>query len=72
VAGFVSCLLRGGRRLGIAAAGPLPPLGVRVALLMPTYNEQPSRVMAGLAAIVQSLTESGRGGICSSPVVSVG
>jgi len=61
VAGFVSCLLRGGRRLGIAAFGPLQPLGVRVALLMPTYNEQPSRVMAGLAAIVQSLTESGRG-----------
>jgi membrane glycosyltransferase len=60
VAGFVSCLLRGGRRLGIAAAGPLPSLGARTALLMPTYNEQPSRVVAGLEAIYHSLAETGQ------------
>ena len=61
VAGFVSCLFRGGRRLGIAAGGALPPLGVRTALLMPTYNEQPSRVMAGVAAIHESLAAAGCG-----------
>jgi membrane glycosyltransferase len=61
VAGFVSCLFRGGRRLGIGAGGHLPPLGVRTALLMPTYNEQPSRVMAGIAAIYESLADAGYG-----------
>ena len=60
VAGTVSCLLRGGRRLGIAAGGPLPPLHQRTALLMPTYNEQPSRVIAGLEAIQLSLQATGR------------
>ncbi len=60
VAGFVSCLFRGGRRLGIAASGPLPEPGVRTALLMPTYNEQPSRVMAGLEAIQLSLAATGQ------------
>jgi membrane glycosyltransferase len=57
----VSCLLRGGRRLGIAASGPLPSLGARAALLMPTYNEQPSRVVAGLEAIHHSLAGTGQG-----------
>ena len=61
LAGFVSCLLRGGRRLGIGT-GTLPPLQVRTALLMPTYNEQPSRVMAGLEAIIRSLAETGYAG----------
>ena len=62
VAGFVSCLARGGRRLGIGLDGPLPTVGVRTALLMPTYNEPPSRVMAGLEAIQLSLAETGQGG----------
>ena len=60
VAGFLSCLFRGGRRLGVGA-GPLPAPTVRTALLMPTYNEQPSRVMAGLEAIAASLAETGCG-----------
>ena len=60
VAGFVSCLFRGGRRLGIAAGGALPTAAVRTALLLPTYNEQPSRVMAGLEAIQRSLAETGQ------------
>ena len=59
-AGFVSCLFRGGRRLGIQRSGPLPDVEVRTALLMPTYNEQPSRVMAGLEAIHASLAETGQ------------
>ena len=61
VAGFVSCLLRGGRRLGIAASGPLPAVSTRTALLMPTYNEPPHRVMAGVEAICLSLTATGQG-----------
>ena len=61
VAGFLSCLFRGGRRLGVGV-GPLPTPGVRTALLMPTYNEQPSRVMAGLEAIAASLEETGCAG----------
>jgi membrane glycosyltransferase len=47
IAGFVSVLARGGRRL--VAPNDLPRS--RTALLMPTYNESPARVMAGLQAI---------------------
>ena len=60
IAGFVSCLFRGGRRLGIGSKTQ-PTLSVRTALLMPTYNEQPARVMAGLEAIAGSLAETGHG-----------
>ena len=58
--GFVAQLRRGGLGLGISSDGPLPELGVRTALLLPTYNESPSRVMAGLAAIHESLAATGR------------
>ena len=61
VAGFVALLARrGGLSLGIARDGPLPELAVRTALLMPTYNENPARVMAGLQAIIESLDATGR------------
>jgi membrane glycosyltransferase len=60
LAGFVVTLGRGGFRLGISADGKLPELSTRTALLMPTYNEEPARVMAGLQAIVESLEASGR------------
>ncbi|MBO1074756.1 glucans biosynthesis glucosyltransferase MdoH [Roseomonas marmotae] len=57
--GFVRLLLGPDRRLGIAPDGPPPmPSGI-TALLMPTYNEDPSRVMAGLQAIHASLTTAG-------------
>ena len=58
--GFGVLLARGGLGLGIARDGPLPELGVRTALLLPTYNESPSRVMAGLLAIHESLAATGR------------
>jgi len=58
--GFASVLAHGGLRLGIARDGPLPALGVRTALLMPTYNEDPARVMAGLQAMLESLDATGR------------
>ena len=48
VCGFVSLIAGGGRRLdGVLEEGT----GPRVALLMPAYNEQPSRIMAALAVI---------------------
>ena len=48
------------RSLGIAPDGPLPELSIRTALLMPTYNEEPGRVFAGLQAICESLEATGR------------
>jgi membrane glycosyltransferase len=52
LAGFVSLIFGGGRRL-IEWDPALPT--TRTALLMPTYNESPSRVTAGLQAIDESL-----------------
>ena len=58
-------LLRGGDKYSI---GRLPPAvaspddgPLRTALVMPIYNEDPTRVTAGLRAIWQSLQETGRG-----------
>ncbi len=59
VAGFLSLLAGGGCRLGSGPQTPLPRPTTRTALLMPTYNEQPARIMAGLQAIVESLREIG-------------
>jgi membrane glycosyltransferase len=56
LAGFVSVLMGGGRRL-LSAKATLPTS--RTALLMPTYNESPSRVMVGLQAIEESLRAAG-------------
>ena len=54
LAGFCSLLRGGGCRLGTATDAPLPQLSSRTALLMPTYNEEPARIMAGLQAIWES------------------
>ncbi|MCD9007733.1 glucans biosynthesis glucosyltransferase MdoH [Luteimonas sp. XNQY3] len=61
LAGFVLVLMKRPARLGIDPQAPLPALGVRTALLMPTYNEDPERLLAGLQAIVESLQATGRG-----------
>ena len=53
------CLRGGGCRLETGADAPAPHLASRTALLMPTYNEQPARVMAGLQAIWESLRRLG-------------
>ncbi len=58
--GFLLSLGRGDRALGIDPAQPLPALTKRHALLMPTYNESPGRIMARLQAIYESVAESGR------------
>jgi membrane glycosyltransferase len=57
LAGFISLLGRGGCRLGTEPDAPLPRLTTRTALVMPAYNEQPARIMAGLQAIDESLRE---------------
>jgi len=61
LAGFVLVLMKRPARLGIDPQAPLPALAVRTALLMPTYNEDPERLFAGLQAIVESLQATGRG-----------
>ena len=55
--GLWSTLRGGGLELGLG--GPLPAPGLRTALLMPTYNEDPARVMAGLQATYESLAATG-------------
>ncbi len=59
VCGFVSLIAGGGRRLD-PAGSPLPTLTQRTALLMPTYNEAPGRVMAALEVIHTDLDRIGR------------
>ena len=61
LAGFFSLLGGGGRTLGTGPDTPLPRLATRTALVMPAYNEQPSRIMAELQAIDESLREIGAG-----------
>jgi membrane glycosyltransferase len=55
LAGFVSLVGGGGRRLGTGGDGALLRPATRTALLMPTYNESPARILAGLQAIDESL-----------------
>jgi len=54
-------VLRGGRALGVDPDAPLPRPATRTALLMPVYNEDPRRVLAGLEAIHGALREAGVG-----------
>lgn len=56
--------------LGIRPDGPLPPLTLRTAILLPVYNEEPARVFAGLEATCQSLLETGRGDLFDVFVLS--
>ncbi|MDO9411406.1 MAG: glucans biosynthesis glucosyltransferase MdoH [Pseudolabrys sp.] len=58
--GFVLTLFGQDGALDIEAHGPLPPLSNRHALLVPTYNETPSRLFARLQATYESVAESGR------------
>ena len=60
VGGLWSTLRGGGLELGLD--GPLPVPSLRTALLMPTYNEDPARVMAGLQATYESLDATGHAG----------
>ncbi|WP_411833869.1 glucans biosynthesis glucosyltransferase MdoH [Pseudoxanthomonas mexicana] len=60
LAGFAHVLARRGDWLGVKAEGPLPVLASRTALLMPTYNEDPQRLLAGLQAIHESVAATGQ------------
>ncbi len=60
LAGFFCVVSGGGRKLGIDPQRPLPELRTRTALLMPTYHENPSRLLAGLQAIYESVAETGQ------------
>ncbi|TPW34051.1 glucans biosynthesis glucosyltransferase MdoH [Oecophyllibacter saccharovorans] len=60
LAGFVSLIRRGGLGLGIHRHGPLPVLEKRTAILLPTYNEPPDKIMANLRAMLRSLEATGQ------------
>ncbi|RYI34073.1 MAG: glucans biosynthesis glucosyltransferase MdoH [Acetobacteraceae bacterium] len=53
--GIFSVVSGGGWVLGIDPAAPLPVPASRTALLMPIYNEDPRRVLAGLEAMLEAL-----------------
>lgn len=61
VAGFAMLLVRRRDALGIETDASLPGLTSRNAMLIPTYNEDPYRIMARLRAIYESLDETGAG-----------
>lgn len=58
--GFILSLGGPDRTLGLDPSSALPALTTRHALLMPTYNESPGRVIARLQAIYESMMESGK------------
>jgi membrane glycosyltransferase len=59
LAGFFALLFRMRDGLGIDPNTPLPQIQSRNAMLLPTYNEDPYRVMARLQAIYESVGETG-------------
>ncbi|MBU2048299.1 MAG: glucans biosynthesis glucosyltransferase MdoH [Gammaproteobacteria bacterium] len=60
VAGFLTAVFDRNYKLGIDPDAPLPTVHTRTALLMPTYNEDPRRLLAGLQAIYESVAETGQ------------
>jgi membrane glycosyltransferase len=61
LAGFFVMLTRKRDELGIDPRAPLPVLHSRTAMLLPTYNEDPHRVLARLRATYESVEETGHG-----------
>ncbi|HEY9215155.1 MAG TPA: glucans biosynthesis glucosyltransferase MdoH, partial [Ancylobacter sp.] len=57
--GVFAMVGRRGTPLGIDTSAPLPALSQRTAMLMPTYNESPTRVFAGLQATYESIQQTG-------------
>jgi len=61
LAGFGVLLFRAKDSLGIDPGAPLPRIDSRNAMLLPTYNEDPYRIMARLRAMYESVEQSGYG-----------
>src|SRR5258707_10802797 len=61
LAGFAVLLLRSREPLGIDPDASLPSIGSRNAMLLPTYNEDPYRIMARVRAMYESVGQSGYG-----------
>ncbi|MEA2885644.1 MAG: rane glycosyltransferase [Bradyrhizobium sp.] len=61
LAGFFVLLFRMRDPLGIDPNAALPSIRSSNAMLLPTYNEDPYRIMARLRAIWESVEETGRG-----------
>jgi membrane glycosyltransferase len=61
LAGFFVLLTRKKDELGIDPGAPLPVIHSRTAMLLPTYNEDPHRVLARLRATYESVEETGQG-----------
>jgi membrane glycosyltransferase len=59
LAGFFVLLFRMRDPLGIDPKAPLPSIASKNAMLLPTYNEDPYRIMARLRAICESVEETG-------------
>jgi len=59
VAGFLVVMSRARQPLGLSSPG-MPSLSCATALLVPTYNEDPARVLAGVQAICESLGRTGQ------------
>jgi membrane glycosyltransferase len=59
LAGFAVLLFRIRDPLGIDPDAPLPSIGSKNAMLLPTYNEDPYRIMARLRAMHESVNQSG-------------
>ena len=59
VAGFFVLLLRARDALEIDPGEALPAIRGRTAMLLPTYNEDPTRVLARLRAIYESVADTG-------------
>jgi membrane glycosyltransferase len=57
--GLIGLTFGRGPMLGIDPTAPLPALSVRTALLVPTYNEEPHRVIARIHAIDESIAQTG-------------
>src|SRR6202045_690819 len=61
LAGFGVLLFSSRYPLDIDPAAPLPSVGSKNAMLLPTYNEDPYRIMARLRAMYESVDQSGYG-----------
>ncbi len=59
VAGFLVLLFRGKDELRVDTTAALPAIESRTAMLLPTYNEDPYRVLARLRAIHESVEATG-------------